>query len=65
MFEKNIDINLKNGTLHSCGSYGQQILEKGGYIVRKRTKKILLKALELLIAGLVQILVAIIAEMIC
>lgn len=32
--------------------------------MRERTKKILLKALELLIAGIVQILVAIIAKMI-
>lgn len=39
-------------------------LREGGYIVRKRTKKILLKALELLIAGFVKILVVIIAQMI-
>ena len=37
---------------------------QGGYIVRERTKKILLKALELLIAGIVQILVAIIIKMV-
>ena len=39
-------------------------LMERGYIVRERTKKILLKVLELLIAGLIQILVAFIVKMI-